>query len=371
MLGRIALLWAIWAAAILLLAGAAMSVPTRTSSPWTDVMKAPPLARWDAVWYRSVAVDGYRYDPSQTENNVGFYPLYPLLLRWVSATLHTNVLWTGIALSLLFLLGALFFVADLSSDWAADPSAALPGTAAMLLFPTAFYFASVYTESLFLLATAAAVWGSRRGAWLVAGLGGACACATRFNGVLIGLPMLLYAWTAIREKRSAWARPAGALAMTAAGALAFPAYLAARFGDPLLYVHSKRAGWDVGFTPPWKAARAIALELRYHLEEPSRLDTLSFASQFASLLLFAALSVALFRRRMPAEGLYCAATVLLLFASGSVNGFDRYAVTLFPAVFVLSDFLRRRPAAALGAAFTGSALQASFLHRFVHWIMVS
>jgi hypothetical protein len=370
-LRRIALLWAVWSAAVLLLAGAAMSIPTTTSSPWTDVMKAPPLARWDAVWYRNVAVEGYRYDPSQKENNVGFYPLYPLLLRWISGLLGSNVLWTGIALSLVFLLAALILTADLFVQWAGDLSAALPGAATLLFFPTAFYFASVYTESLFLLATAAAIWGARRGLWTIAGIGGACACATRFNGFLVGLPMLWYAWSSVRRRESGLAGPAGALALTAAGALAFPAYLAARWGDPLLYVHSKTAGWGVGFTPPWRAFRAIALELKYHLEEPSRLDTLSFASQLASLVLFSVLSVALFRRGLPAEGLYCAATVLLLFSSGTVNGFDRYALALFPGFFVLSEYLRRHRVASLAGAFAGPALQASFLHRFVHWIMVS
>ena len=370
LLTRIVLLWAFWSAAVLLLAGAAMSVPVASSSSLTAVAEAPPIARWDSIWYRSVAMEGYRYDPAQKENNVGFYPLYPLVMRWTASALHTPVLWTGIILSLFFLLAGLLFVADLFIEWSGR-EAALPGVAVILLFPTAFYFASAYTESLFLLATAAAIWCARRSLWIPAGIAGACACATRFNGFLIGIPLLWYGWAAIRERRAHWIRPAGALAASAAGALAFPLFLWTRWGDPLLYVHSKTAGWGVGFTPLWKSVRAVALEVRYHLEEPGRLDTLSFSSQLACVVLFPLLTAALFRRRLPAEGLYCGATLLLLFHSGTINGLDRYALSLFPCFLVLAEFLRRRPVAAFAAGFTGPALQASFLQRFVHWIMVS
>jgi hypothetical protein len=148
-------------------------------------------------------------------------------------------------------------------------------------------------------------------------------------------------------------------------------YLAARWGDPLLYVHSKAAGWNVGATPLWTFARRLALEVRDHARDPGRLDTLSFVSQLGSAILLLVLTAALFRRRMVAEGLYAAATLLLLFHSGAIVGFDRYALSLFPCFLVLAEFLRRRRVAAFAGALVGPGLQASFLHRFVHWIMVS
>src|SRR5690606_31452161 len=39
-----------------------------------------PWARWDAAWYRAIALDGYEYYPG-VQSSVAFWPSYPLLLR--------------------------------------------------------------------------------------------------------------------------------------------------------------------------------------------------------------------------------------------------------------------------------------------------
>ena len=85
-------IWASWSVGIVVLASVAMALPATTTNPWIDYANAPPLARWDAVWYRSIAVRGYQYDPSVPQNNVGFYPLYALAAGSVSSLLHTPLL---------------------------------------------------------------------------------------------------------------------------------------------------------------------------------------------------------------------------------------------------------------------------------------
>ncbi|HEY6146765.1 MAG TPA: hypothetical protein VIZ69_03675, partial [Thermoanaerobaculia bacterium] len=124
-------MWLAWSAATLLAASFAMTLPVSNSSPWTEAMHAPPLARWDAVWYRSVAVDGYSNDPSALENNVGFYPLYPLALRALSRLLPVNILWIGIGLSLACLLGALLLAGRLFLEWGGE-AGAIRGAAPLL-----------------------------------------------------------------------------------------------------------------------------------------------------------------------------------------------------------------------------------------------
>src|SRR5437868_9587223 len=40
-------------------------------------------ARWDTDFYHQIATVGYRWDPSVfLHQNVVFFPLYPLLMRW-------------------------------------------------------------------------------------------------------------------------------------------------------------------------------------------------------------------------------------------------------------------------------------------------
>ena len=325
------------------------------------------------------------YDPAGPENNVGFYPLYPLALRGISRILPVNILWTGIGFSLACLLAALLLAGDLFAEWGGqrEPGGggcgAIRGTAALLLYPTSFYFASVYTESLFLLLTVAAFWGSRRGRWAVAGGAGFLASLTRLNGFLVAIPIAWYGWRAFsmsRRKREgvrggrAFA-PAAAVAATLAGAAVFPAYLGARFGDPLLYVHSKAVGWGMRSGSLWTLFTRIVADARDALHDPARLETLSFLSQLASAVLFVGLTVRLFRRGLAAEALYAAASLLLLLHASTVAGMDRYVLALFPAFFVLAADLARRPALAFACMLFGGTLQVTFLHRFVHWIMVS
>jgi hypothetical protein len=302
-------MWLAWSGATLLAAALAMTLPVSNSSPWTAAMHAPPLGRWDAVWYRSVAVDGYSYDPSSLENNVGFYPLYPLALRAISRVLPVNILWIGIGFSLACLLGALLLAGRIFFEWGGE-AASIRGTAALLLYPTSFYFASVYTESLFLLLTVAAFWASRRGRWAVAGAAGILASLTRLNGFLVAIPIAWYGWRSWRERSrtgergrvSAWAPAALAAAATLAGAAVFPAFLGARFGDPLLYVHSKAAGWGMRSGSLLALFARIGTDLRDAFRDPAGLETLSFASQLASAVLFVYLTVRLFRRGLAARG---------------------------------------------------------------------
>jgi len=363
-------IWAAWSLLTVSLASVAMTLPATTTNSWIDYAAAPPLARWDAVWYRSIAVEGYHYDPAVPENNVGFYPLYAVVAASVSRLLHTPLLATGIVLSLLFLGGALLLIGDLFAEWG-GPGMGVVGVAALLLYPTAFFLAAFYTESLFLLLSAASLWGARRGRWFIAGAAGFAACLTRLNGFLLAPAMAVSAISARRNATpgSRFA-PGAAVLATLAGAAVYPAYLWRRWGDPLLYVHSKAAGWAQDPRPVWVLARNVFDDVVGRLRAPGVGGKLMLFVEVASTLLFVALTVAVFRRGLIAEGVFVGGTLLLLLFSGTLDGIHRYVLVLFPCFLPLAQGLRARPALAFAYAFGGAGLGSVFLHRFVHWIHV-
>jgi hypothetical protein len=364
----ILLVWAVWGAGTVLFASAAMTLPVADGSPWTVWAHAPPLARWDSGWYLSVARDGYQYDAKQPENNVGFYPLYPLAARALSTAVHVPIMWAGIALSLACAALALLLIADLFAEWG-GPGAGLAGAATLLAYPTAFFLAAFYTESLFLLCAAAAIWGARRGRWAVAGLGGFLGALTRFNGFLLLVPLAIAAILA-RRRGDRGAAPWLATAASVAGAAAFPVYLWHRWGDPLLYVHSKIRGWPVRPAAPWTLFGTMAREAGGHALRPLEGGKLVYGIEMASVALLIAGTYALFRaRRLPEAG-YAAATLLLLLSSGTHSGVARYALVVFPCYAPLAEILRRRPPLALAYAFLGCGTGVILLHRYVHWIFV-
>jgi hypothetical protein len=365
--------WAAWSVGILILASAARRLPVSQPDAWSPNLMsiAPALARWDSGWYYQIAKEGYRYDPHIAQNNVAFYPLYPLLMRWVSTVIPVSAFTAGIAISLLSLLGALLFVDRLTVDWG-DPAATLTTAGALLFYPTAFFLAAAYTESLFLLATTAALWAAHNRRWWLCGVAGAAASLTRFNGFLILLPII---WLIAADiggcLRSLHARHVFATAATLAGISAYPLFLWRRWGDPLLYVHGKSAGWAQKPRAPWRLISDLLREAASQLlHSPAAGGKLIFSLEVGSLLLFSVLTVALFRKGHVAEGIYCAATLLFLLCSGTLDGIHRYVLALFPCYFILGQTMRRHPVAALGYCYLGAGLCVTLLTRYVHWFPV-
>ncbi len=369
-IAAIVLLWAVWASAILVFSSVALTLPVSNGSPWTAVAQAPPLARWDSVWYRSVALDGYQFDRSNPENNVGFYPLYPLVSRAIAVTLGAPLLETGIGISIVCIVPALLLMGDLFVEWGGR-GAGLAGTTTLLLFPTAFFLAAFYTESMFLLFSVLTIWGARRGHWLTAGTSAGLGALTRFNGFLLLVPLALIAWQCRAQvsQRGALRFVASGIAAFG-GAVAFPAYLWIRWGDLLLYVHSKMSGWPVRSAAPWTLLWAMAREAWQHLRMPTSGDGFLFFAELISGIFLIAATAALFRRRLWPEAAWSSATLLLLLTSGTHSGWALYAVMFFPCFHPLAESLRRRPALAASYAFCGTGSGLILLHRYVHWIFV-
>jgi mannosyltransferase PIG-V len=372
----LALAWAVWSVTVLILAQSAVKLPEEVpdrTPPGLSARSVPPLARWDSAWYYRIAVHGYSYDPASPQASIGFYPLYPLLVGGIVRLIHTPVFWTGIALSLVCFLGGLFLLRDLARAW--KPEGELTGTIdAILFFPTAFFFAAFYTESLFLLTSAAALWGARRGQWLVAGIGAIAAALTRLNGALILLPMLLVAaqdagW---RPRGLRW-KPLLAIFAGAVGAAAYPAYLWYRWGSPLLYINAKNnvMGVTQGFRPPTHLLRLAGKRIFQLASEPGSGGQIRAWLELACLIGFTVLTVLLFRRRLWPEAWYCAVTVLLFWCAGSFDGVNRYVLALFPCFFVIGDILGRRQSAAFAYRFVGASLNTLLLIRFVRWLWVA
>jgi len=218
----------------------------------------------------------------------------------------------------------------------------------------AFYFVSLRLLRLALPPATSATAG------FAAGLGSTAAQQCLGVGVL--------ALEQVRSGRRPAARIAG-LALALGGALAYPAWLGLRFGDPFLYVRSKEA-WGLSATPAWSLAKGFLHDASSQLTHTSGFRLL-FWSQVFSWLLFAALAVALFRRKRRAEALYVAATLLAVASTGVMDGWHRYVLVLFPGFAVLAEWLDGRPAWTFACALGGAGLLVTFLTRFVNWIFVA
>ena len=136
-----------------------------------------PWAHWDGVWYIKIATSGY----ADADGSTAFFPLFPMLLRYVGVLLDGNLLITGIVISLLCYAGCVWLLYRLvRRDF--DDELASRAVIYLAIGPLSFFLQAVYTESLFLLLSLACFVFAREGRWRLAGVMGLLATLTRSTG---------------------------------------------------------------------------------------------------------------------------------------------------------------------------------------------
>ena len=134
-------------------------------------------ANFDGVHYLGIAGEGYKL------NEQAFFPLYPLLMRYIGAFTGLDYVKIGILISnVSFFLTLVILYYLLKIDYLQK---AIWIVSFLLFFPFSFFFASVYTESLFLLLVVVSFYAARQKLWWLAGIFGALASATRLAGVFL------------------------------------------------------------------------------------------------------------------------------------------------------------------------------------------
>lgn len=193
---------------------------TATSNKGKIYLEEPFLntqVAWDSEYYLSIATEGYN-DPAvsgipanfswnnpQTckpgkpptcySRNYAFFPFYPYLSRVIS--LPFRLFLTPIAastlaevlVSLLGTLGAMWALYQLTKD-ELEESGALRAVFYLLIFPSSFFLAQVYTEGLFLGLTFCSLAFLKRRRWLLAGLLAALATWTRAAGGMLFIALI-------------------------------------------------------------------------------------------------------------------------------------------------------------------------------------
>ena len=255
-----ALVWVAGVAAVVVYGlhgdNAGLYDPAGLTRPFGEVGDAlvAPAARWDAMWFLAIAEDGYE------GQRAAFFPLYPLLVRMLAPVAVGPVV-AGIAVSLACLFGALVLLHRLVALDFGREAAALT-VLLVALFPGALWFSAVYSEALFLLLSAGAVYAARTGRWAWAGVAGALAASTRSAGLVLLVPLALLWWSHGRRPRdAAW------LALVPLGLVAFSVLLALSGEDAWGPLRAQEA-WMRSFAGPfagvvhgadaaWDGARAI------------------------------------------------------------------------------------------------------------------
>lgn len=291
-------------------------------------------SNFDGVHYLNIASSGYITEAR-------FFPLFPLLIYilsignlWFPLTFVTAI----ILPNFLFLCALLVFFKLLKLDYSEKIS--LGSIKYLLFFPTAFFFASVYSEGLFLLLLLSSFYFARKKNWTLAVLAAALLCTTRFVGICI-IPALAYEFLQTNRMSSfnKWIKLSAIIFVIPAGLLVYALFNFYKWGN---YLYFLTAQTELGnsrtatalILPPQTLFRylKILMSLPPTIFEwwIAVIEILSFV--FGCLLFYFA-----WRKKVRTSYLiYGLLAFLIPVLSGTFSGLPRYLLVVFPVFIGIS-----------------------------------
>lgn len=301
------------------------------------------LARWDTAYYFSIATAGYQWDPATfSHQNVTYFPLLPLLMRWGGALLGGRPLLAGAIISATAFAGAiavLYRLALLEMDEAHARSVLL----LMATFPYAFYYSVAYTEALFLLVTAGAFYAMRLGFLGAVVVCGIAAGLCRPNGYWLACPLMCLAFTHHRR------RPLAFLAACAPflGVAAFSGHLFLRFDDALAWAHGQ-AAWGMPLFGRASATDLIRLPGESLIKST---EVVVWIGNGAASIVGIAAILPVWRRFGAAYAAWLALNLFPPLLVHLLSSMGRYTAVLFPVFFWMALRLPASRVTAVAAVF--------------------
>lgn len=275
-------------------------------------------AQWDSFWYTDIAENGYSFKGWGELSNIVFFPVYPLLLKIVSTVMLGNVVLAGWMVSAAFLLLALYYLFRLVKEFHPELDPYLP-IVFLLIFPTAFFFNAVYTESTFLFFSVVTFYYALKKNFLAAGVFGLCAALTRVTGVLLFTPVLFeFAKDRNFDARRIFNVQVLPIFLIPVGLISFFLYHYLKFGNFLLFFKVE-SWWGRTFT---------VNESHFSLSSNPAIANLLLDVMFVAIGVVSIYYM--FKRLRTSYALYTIATMIVALGTGTLMSIGRYISVLFP-----------------------------------------
>jgi Gpi18-like mannosyltransferase len=306
--------------------------------------------RWDSNWYLDIAKNGYQYRIGELSNIV-FFPLYPLLIKIIGTVVNGQFGFAGWLINIVSLCGATAFLYRLMREQHTDIDSTQT-VMMMLIFPTAFFFSIIYTESLFLFFSIATFFYALRRQFLFASLFGLAAALTRVTGILLIFPLLIEI-VQIHRQDHTW-RPTYLSVLLIPGAVAaFFLFHLARFGDFLLFFKVESSwGRFFAFNPD-----------HFQIFSSASITNLILDIVIVSTVFI--LSILVIKRLRLSYGIYMLVTVAAAAGTGTLMSIGRYVLVLFPMFILLAKY--KNTLFLRGWTFVSALLFALYTTLLVNW----
>ena len=293
-----------------------------------------PWANFDGVYYLLIAENGYTA-------NAGFFPLFPLTINLISSIFGNALPFSEIQyfsaiflVRLFFLCGLIMFYKLIKLDYRTN--IAVWSIIFILLFPTSFFFATIYSESLFFLLSILSFYFARKKNWLLASIFGMLLTATRPVGIAI-FPAILYEFY-INEK-SFLKKKALFLITIPLGIVGYSMYNLIRWGNAFYFIqaqgnfqNNREVGSIVLF--PQTVFRYLKIFLTV---SPGQYEWFVALLEFSAFIFGTLLIYIAWKKKMRFSYLiFSVAAFLIPISTGTFSGLPRYILPLFPIFLALA-----------------------------------
>lgn len=339
-------IWRLFLSLLAICAGYILSY--KPSFPYGEVLLAPLGPKWLSSWGN---FDGVHYLTIVNNGYVGtgaiqaFFPLYPYTIKALHLFI-TNPLIIGVIVSTVCFGVALYYLYKLIL---LDESHEIATKAILLLmfFPTAFFFTSLYAESLFLLEIVMCFYAVRKKQFGIAAFWAALASATKVTGILL-VPALIIDYFASKENLKdslpVKVKTLGIISLGGAGLVSFMMYLQKTFGDWLFFIHVQTQ-FGVG-----RQVDKFVLLYQVFWRYCKMLATVSVNSpifytiviEFLVGTIFFGIVIYAFWKVRTSYAFFALCSFLVPTLTGTFTSLPRYVLVLFPAFIVLAKGLPER-----------------------------
>ncbi len=295
-------------------------------------------ANFDGVHYMNIAQNGFGY------GEFTFFPVYPILIKFLSGFFGNSLAMFnlfGQIISNLSTVVALFGLYKLIRIDFNQKIAKLSVILA-LLFPTAFYFVGVYTESLFFALLVWSFYFFRKGKYVQASILAFLLTLTRAVGIGI-FPAFVIGWLWENFRSKNWPKKFPYIFLIIPlGLLSYMFYLYVKVQDPLAFFHMQV------YVGEHRSSHIILIPqvlYRYIFKITPNLNYSYWQGVFAFLLewvigvLYLALSVYFFFKSKLSYAIFSFVAYITPTFLGSFSSLPRYVLILFPAYALLAKWL--------------------------------
>jgi Gpi18-like mannosyltransferase len=303
---------------------------------------------FDGVHYLTIVKKGYL----GTGLIQAFFPVFPMILRFFRSL--SIDLFFPITLGFQFLVtwvlsGTLFYF--VKETLGKSKKIAWWSAISLLIFPASFFMGALYGEGLFLLFILLSFIFAKKKRWLLAGIFGAMASATRVVGIAILPALLIELWLSRKNKLSYsgvvnfikkdWLNIIK-ISLSSLGLLAYMFYLQKTFNDPLyfFYVQSEfGAGREEGLI---LLPQVIWRYLKIFMTAPVDLKMFAYVQEFLFSIGAFCLLIFSWKKVRLSYLLFSLLVLLIPTFTGTFSSMPRYIMVAFPIYFLLGEWFSKK-----------------------------